>query len=77
MGKADGVPPFLRPHLYFRSVAVSEVFSLIPPCSLSALKVETSVPWYHSPSLPIYPSPSSATSPGGLSICEQQPSEFH
>lgn len=69
MGKAGGVPPFLQPHLYFRSVAVWEVFSLIPPppCSLSALKVETSVPRYISPSLPIYPSPSRATSPGGLS----------
>lgn len=78
MGKAGGVPPFLQPHLYFRSVAVWEVFSLIPPpCSLSALKVETSVPRYISPSLPIYPSPSRATSPGGLSSCEQQPSEFH
>lgn len=38
MGKAGGVPPFLQPHLYFRSVAVWEVFSLIPP--LFALRTE-------------------------------------
>ena len=54
-------------------------FSRSPPPSfaLSALKVETSVPWYISPSLPIYPSPSNAPSPEASGSCEQRPGEFH